>query len=105
MGLSNMTDDLHAKREAASRAHEARIEYGRTVADARRLLKRAKSVRLWVRRGLGDDGLIIDITPSAFRTSTKYDQAGDAMPCSFDPDDHRLRIGCIRALHKAREGV
>lgn len=48
---STITDEMRAQWEANSRAREARLEYGRTVADLRRLLKRAIRVQIAVRVG------------------------------------------------------
>lgn len=100
-----MAEDIHAKREAAARERDTKIEYGRTVDDARRLSKRAKSIYLWVRRGLYDDALIIEISPAAFRVSTKHDRGADPMPCHFDPENNRLDIGSIGSIYKARDAA
>ena len=104
MCMLEVTSDF-ARMEAAVRERDARLEFGLTVDDARRLLKRAKRVRLWVRRGFNDDALIIDITPSAFRTSTKYDRGPDPMPCQFHPENQCLSIGNIASIYHARDAA
>ena len=74
-------------------------ERGETVADARRLARKAK--RILLRYPCGPDDWqtnIIILTRSAFLTATKFKDAAGRMPCELykpDPeiDDLWLRIG------------
>jgi len=102
ISASTITDEDRARFEAARRAEEARLEYGRTLDDVRHLLKRAKFVRLWVRRNR-DDAFIFDTTKAAFLKETTYLKGTDAMPCEFDPEERRLTIGSWRAIYKSEE--
>ncbi|SDC09012.1 hypothetical protein SAMN05216337_1001228 [Bradyrhizobium brasilense] len=101
---STITDEMRAQWEAESRAREARLEYGRTVEDLRRLLKRALSIQIAVR--VGSDSSSRDcnfpfVTASAVRRMFRSYQADEIVPCEFDPIDRQLVIGGIRSIHKA----
>lgn len=91
-------EDL-ARYEAARRAEDARREYGRTVDEMRTFIKRARTVRLWVRRGRDDDAFIVDIPRSVFAKDTKYLKGTDVMPSDYDPEERRLSIGSWYAIH------
>lgn len=97
MNTESITDVL-AKYEAARRAEEASLEFGRTLDDARAFLKRAKSVRLWCMRNRDYDCFIFDVTKAAFRKETSYLKGTDLMPSEFDTECHRLTIGSWRAI-------
>lgn len=109
MGLmlaTTVTDEMRAKWEAASRAREARLEYGRTVGDLRRLLKGARQVQIALRTGSADyanDVVFPVVSRAAVRMMFKYYKDDEFAPCEFDPDEKSLSIGTLRAIHKAQE--
>lgn len=96
-----ISDADRARYQAAREAEEARLEYGITVDDVRRLLKKAKTVDLWVRRDRDGGANIISISAAVARKSLKYSRGTEAMPCDFDPETKLLSIGMLRAIFNA----
>lgn len=100
--------DLTARRaafEARMRAREERSEYGRTVGDLRRLLKRARYVQVIVRITDAQWGnqAFMQMTRDGTRKAIRFMGDDERMPCEFDPEDKSLVIGSLRAIDKAKQ--
>lgn len=78
----------------------ARSEYGRTAADVRRLLPKARSVQIAVRTDRTGGAFYMHISCSALRGALKLKQPDEIMPCEFDPVERRLTIGSLDAIDR-----
>ena len=97
-------DDWRADFEARCRAKEARSEYGRTLADARRFVKRAKECVIFVpTRNGGLASTCILFSGAAARKALRLGKDDEPMPCEFDPQERKLVIGSYRAIEKTQE--
>jgi hypothetical protein len=89
--------------ETRCRAKEERSEYGRTLADARRFVKRAKECVIFVQtRHDGTDSTCMLFSGAAARRALRLGKDDEPMPCEFDPLERKLVIGSYRAIEKAQ---
>ncbi len=93
--------------EAAAKpapAEQAKHEFGRTVADAARLLRKATRVYIAVRCDLKHgDAEYIGISPAAMLDALNKKLDSDFLPSEFRSDDRSLSIGSFRAVEHASE--
>jgi hypothetical protein len=90
-----------ADRERIAREQEASVEYGRTVADARKLAKRAGYFMIAVRTGTQEHDYIPVPSRRAFLAMLRNREASGCMPCEYRPNDLTLSVGTITAIRKA----
>ncbi len=98
------SDEMLQRWEREARAREERLEYGLTVADLRRLLKRALRVQIAVR--IGSDSCDYDVsfpptTAAAVRKMFGAYQPDEKVPCEFDPVERALVVGGFRSIRAA----
>ena len=105
MLLASSSDDtpsIPAAHTAAAPAEAARI-FGETVADARRLLKRANTVFIFVRvtDTRHDSTRILVFSKPAFARSLKHEPDSAIMPCELQGGT--LLVGTYGAIYAARD--
>lgn len=98
--------EWRTKWEADLREQEARLEYGRTVGDLKRMLKRARRTMCAIRIGAENDRRDVVYAPmtiAALRRILRIFNDDEPMACELDPATGALTVGTLRAIDKARE--